>query len=534
MRFRLLELLLLASALRNLAHACDGLGSALCDETSGYIVILDAGSTHTAIFAFRYSHRKLVPSSFPLIIESPLTVPELLATFQNSPGISSFADTTNDLVSSLHSLCMAARDAILLHDPSVNIKHIPVYLAATAGLREMVFADREKLVHSARVYLKSDDNPFSFRRDEQARLLAGEEEGAFDWLAVNQLKATVSPDPYTTMGAVDFGGGSVQITFVPAETSILAGIFPMHFTGAGGGPIHLYSHSHLRFGKVTTWQRGTQHLLDTVGRKSSQGAMVVAHPCLPPGFTWHVDPGEFGVTTTSIHPRRSNGPVVLRGTGDFHRCKAVAEHLIDVDIPCYQPPCSLNGVYQPELNNTPFVLFGEEKDFQRWEVLARVRDGRTVLSALRDQLPRVCSLPMATQLELFGHDSFQEVPPCWKGTWIHTFLTKGLHFKEHSTDIRLIPDCCEHSLGQAIYEINFFPYQLEDVKPSKQLLSTYQMTALPEGGRPHTVGSWTVATASVAGAFAGAAITVIAVQSKRSTSTGMMFPKVMQENLLGP
>jgi len=532
MRFRRGGLLLLASALRGFASVCAGLGSALCDETSGYVVILDAGSTHTAIFAFRYSRRKLVPSNFPLIIDSPLTIPELLATFRTYPGISSFKNTTNRLASSLHFLCMAGKDAILLHDPSVNVKRIPVYLAATAGLREMVFADRERIMHSVRVYLRSNDNPFSFRRDEQARMLAGEEEGAFAWLAVNQLKAKISPDPHTTLGAVDFGGGSVQITFVPAETSILAGIFPMHFGGAGAGPIHLYSHSHLRFGKVTTWQRATQHLLETVGRNSSQGGIVVPHPCLPSGLTWHVDPGQFGVTTTSIHPRRSNGPVVLKGIGDFHGCKAVAEHLIVVDTPCYQPPCSLNGVYQPELNNTPFVLFGEEEDFQHWEVLARVKDGHAVLSALRKQLPRVCSLPKTTQLELFGQQSLKGVPPCWKGTWILTFLTKGLHFKEHTADVRLIPGCCEHTLGQAIYEINYFPYRLEEVKPSKQLLITEQISTLPFGGRASAASSWVVGTASVVGVFAGAAIAFAFFRCKRFASTGMGFPKVLQESLL--
>lgn len=55
-------------------------------------------------------------------------------------------------------------------------------------------------------------------------------------------EAEISPDPHTTFGALDFGGASMQIAFVPHETSILAGIFPMHFGGSVQGPIHLYSH----------------------------------------------------------------------------------------------------------------------------------------------------------------------------------------------------------------------------------------------------------------------------------------------------
>jgi len=538
MRPGLCELMLLMSAIRSFAHKphCEGVGSALCDETSGYIVILDAGSSHTAISAFRYDRRTLIPGKFPLIIDSPVTVPELLARFKERPGLTAFANRTNDLASSLHKVCMAAKDALLLHNPSVELKHIPIYLAATAGLRQTVLEDRDRIMQSVRAYLKSKDNPFSFRRDEQARVIAGEEEGAFGWLALNQLEAAISPNPYT-FGALDFGGGSVQITFVSSETSILAGIFPLHFGGASAGPIHLYSHSYPKFGNDDAWQRATQHLLGAVGRNSSQGGTEVEHPCLPPGLTWHVDPGEFGMSIFSEHRHRSNGTVALKGTGDFHRCQAVAEHLINAEAPCYQPPCSLLGVYQPELNNTRFVLFGEYKRFLQWGVTALARDGHTVLSALRTQLPRLCSLPHNTQLELFGHGSLNGVPPCWRGTWILTFLSKGLHFNEHSADLRVIAGCCDHTLGQAIYEINFFPYRLEDVKPSKQLpslVNTSQMSTSLSGGMPDAFSAWEVAISWAAGAFIGAAITtaIMHCTSFMAAGVGKTFPLVIQEGLL--
>lgn len=105
----------------------------------------------------------------------------------------------------------------------------------------MVFQPISQVMKSVRAYLRKQ-SIFAVTRDEQARVLSGEEEGAFGWLALNQLQAEISPDPDTTLGALDFGGASMQIAFVPRETSILGGLFPMHFGGSVKGPIHLYSH----------------------------------------------------------------------------------------------------------------------------------------------------------------------------------------------------------------------------------------------------------------------------------------------------
>jgi hypothetical protein len=120
-----------------------------------------------------------------------------------------------------------------------------------------------------------------------------------------------------------------------------------------------------------------------------------------------------------------------------------------------------------------------------------------------------------------------------------TFLTKGLHFEEHSADLRVIQGCCEHTLGQAIYEINFFPYSLEDVKPSNKLLPLVevsqpsQMSTSPSGGIPGAFSAWSVAIAWAAGAFIGVVITA-AMQCTGFTSggTGKMFPLAIQEGLL--
>lgn len=263
----------------------------LCADTSGYVVVLDAGSTGTRVHVFNYEYRKLEPWRFPLIVSPPLTLPTEIAAATNKPGLSSFVHQTEGIPRKLDELIRHAADALLLHNPDVQLKQVPLYLGATAGLRELHNRDRDEVMKAAREYLRKQE-VFAVTRDEQVRVLSGEEEGAFGWLALNQLQAEISPDSDTTLGALDFGGASMQIAFVPQETSILAGLFPMHFGGSVKGPIHLYSHSFTGYGSVVAFQRATRVLLESHRKRKTEEE--VKHPCMPTGLTWNVNHDEFG------------------------------------------------------------------------------------------------------------------------------------------------------------------------------------------------------------------------------------------------
>ncbi|CAK9097522.1 Golgi apyrase (ATP-diphosphatase) (ATP-diphosphohydrolase) (Adenosine diphosphatase) (ADPase) (Golgi nucleoside diphosphatase) [Durusdinium trenchii] len=425
----------------------------LCADTSGYVVVLDAGSTGTRVHVFNYEYRKLEPRRFPLIVSPPLTLPTEIAAATNKPGLSSFVHQTEGIPRKLDELIRHAADALLLHNPDVQLKQVPLYLGATAGLRELHNRDRDEVMKAAREYLRKQE-VFAVTRDEQVRVLSGEEEGAFGWLALNQLQAEISPDSDTTLGALDFGGASMQIAFVPQETSILAGLFPMHFGGSVKGPIHLYSHSFTGYGSVVAFQRATRVLLESHRKRKTEEE--VKHPCMPTGLTWNVNHDEFGVSRQT-----------LVGTGDFDGCYALTAPLFDKETPCFLPPCSMMGVYQPRLNGTRFVLFGEYARFKQWEVLPLVQKaepaerGLPLMKALEVQLPRLCSLPLRTQVELFGGSSMRHGPDCWMATWIFAMLKDGLGFSVHGyPQVDVVPSCCDHTLGHATYEVNFFPYSV--------------------------------------------------------------------------
>ena len=51
----------------------------------------------------------------------------------------------------------------------------------------------------------------------------------------------------------------------------------------------------------------------------------------------------------------------FKGTGDFKACQAVVQPLLNLTVPCQSPPCSFNGVFQPEIgfSNSEFYGFSE-------------------------------------------------------------------------------------------------------------------------------------------------------------------------------
>jgi len=475
----------------------------LCADTSGYVVVLDAGSTGTRIHVFNYEYRKLEPRRFPLIVSPPLTLPTEIATAKNTPGLSAFVHHTEGIPRKLDELLQHAADALLLHNPDVQLKQVPLYLGATAGLRELHDRDRDEVMKAARDHLRKQ-SIFAVTRDEQVRVLSGEEEGAFGWLALNHLQAEISPDPHTTYGALDFGGASMQIAFVPQETSILAGIFPMHFGGSVQGPIHLYSHSFNGYGSVVAFQRATRVLLYGEGHKKPQ---ELKHPCMPTGLTWHVDFNDFGVSINKTNPERQEGPLKLVGTGDFDGCYALTTSLFDKDTPCFLPPCPMMGVYQPKLNGTKFILFGQYDRLEEWEVLPLVQKGVPLLKAMEVQLPRICSLPLETQVELFGGSTMKHGPDCWMATWLFAMLRDGLGFSVQGyPQLNVVPSCCDHTLGHATYEINFFPYKVS--RSSYMSLAAKQLH-LDELGDFDSPESDKTVSKTILAAFAGASAVLL-------------------------
>jgi len=431
-------------------------------QTSSYIVIIDAGSTGTRAHAFHYSPRVIESldqtkrRSLDLVVAQPTTLPAPLFSVSVRPGVSSFVGRPDhDLHVYLSQLVdEAARKLRKEAGGDVDLGEVPVYFGATAGMRGLDQEHREKLVGTVRRTLRS--GPFHFAYNEQARVLSGEEEGAFGWLSVNYARHSVGRTPSTTFGALDMGGESAQISFIPETTSILANFFPMH-VGVGTGPIHLYTHSFMSFGYVTAFQRVSHNVLNKSGDKHE-----MHHPCMPEGVSWRVEDNKFGVSTTE-YPTRTEGPIHMEGKGSFEGCSHVAKSLL-MQAPCMQPPCSLLGVYQPDLIRAKFSLNGEYA--KAWKLLGP-KDGEAPvkvppLIALRERATTFCALSIKDAKKWIAERNGGMEPElgCWLGVWAYTLLVEGLQFPENTSNVIFETHKADWPQGQAIYEVNFFPYRV--------------------------------------------------------------------------
>eukprot|EP01054_Gregarina_sp_Poly1_P006569 Gregarina_sp_Poly_1__6568@NODE_351_length_9317_cov_65_080541_g294_i0_p2_GENE_NODE_351_length_9317_cov_65_080541_g294_i0NODE_351_length_9317_cov_65_080541_g294_i0_p2_ORF_typecomplete_len604_score66_96GDA1_CD39/PF01150_17/5_1e73PpxGppA/PF02541_16/0_088_NODE_351_length_9317_cov_65_080541_g294_i02401814 len=100
------------------------------------------------------------------------------------------------------------------------------------------------------------NSPFLFKPD-WARVISGEEEGVFGWITVNQMQGSLLYPANGTVGALDLGGASSQITFMPMHTSVLEDFYELNL---GPETIRLYSHSFLGYGWGDALSRVTTRL----------------------------------------------------------------------------------------------------------------------------------------------------------------------------------------------------------------------------------------------------------------------------------
>ena len=282
----------------------------------------------------------------------------MLRNNNNGLGLSSLVDDPEAVGAYLRPLLSHAREQI---PPSLQ-KDTPLFLLATAGMRllppqkqaEILLETCRFLVNHS--YFKIEEPSAVGPCGSSVRIITGEEEGLFGWIAVNYLMDGFSGSSLnpTTYGFLDMGGASTQIAFEPSleSQSKTKDLIDVRLRLLGGEEIH-----HKVF--VTTWLGyGTNQARERyVGKIVTENDAtlyadgddedhLVSDPCLPKDLELMESP----VHSNSPATAHLSKPHRMIGTGSFEQCLKETASLLNTTEPCPDTPCLMNGVHVPPID----------------------------------------------------------------------------------------------------------------------------------------------------------------------------------------
>lgn len=311
-----------------------------------YGIVLDAGSSHTALYIYKWPADKQNGTG---------VVTQHSECHVEGGGISSYAGQQGAAGQSLE-VCLeqAVKDI-----PKDRHQLTPVYLGATAGMRLLNISSPELSVQILQeVGRKIQSYPFSY---QGAAILSGQEEGAYGWVTVNYLLENFikygfvgrwfSPGR-STVGALDFGGASTQITFATQEE--IEDEHDMMKLRLYGHEYSLYTHSFLCYGQDQFLKRLLAHIVKSQGYSGSVG-----HPCYPAGHIRQVKLDDiFNSPCTKKYKPSSYDPqasLTVEGTGHYEHCQGNVSEMFSFES-CSFSQCSFDKVFQPNVTGS-FMAF---------------------------------------------------------------------------------------------------------------------------------------------------------------------------------
>ncbi|KAL4613151.1 ectonucleoside triphosphate diphosphohydrolase 5 [Arapaima gigas] len=229
-----------------------------------YGIMFDAGSTGTRIHVYTFIQKD----------QAGLPVLDNEMYHAVKPGLSAYADIPEEGGNTVRQLLKVAKKTV----PRSEWKKTPVVLKATAGLRLLPEHKARALLNE--VHSVFDESPF-FVPNNSVSLMNGTNEGILAWVTVNFLTGHLYAKTRKTVGILDLGGGSTQITFLPKfkKTVYFAPSDHIARFDMFNSTYELYTHSYLGNGLIAA-------RLATLGALGADGLdwKVFTSSCLPKKF----------------------------------------------------------------------------------------------------------------------------------------------------------------------------------------------------------------------------------------------------------
>ncbi|OCT74211.1 hypothetical protein XELAEV_18033168mg [Xenopus laevis] len=301
-----------------------------------YGIVLDAGSSRTTVYLYQWPAEKENNTG---------VVNQTLKCNVKGLGISSYANEPEKAPTYIDDCLKKVKEVI----PANQHNSTPAYLGATAGMR-LLKLKNESAARGvlANIHDYFQTQPFDFRG---ANIITGQEEGIYGWITVNYLmgnflekniwRAWVRPDGAETTGALDLGGASTQISFLPekseqnANNTVEVTLY--------GYLYNVYTHSFQCYGRDEAEKRVLAWLAQDPKLKFYE------NPCFPRNYT----------VNFSMEHTFGRDPVL---------CSKKVSTLFNF-ISCQgKEDCSFDGIYQPNVKGNfslPQILHRFDETYAR-------------------------------------------------------------------------------------------------------------------------------------------------------------------------
>jgi Golgi nucleoside diphosphatase len=400
-------------------------------------VVLDAGSSGTRIYVFRYKTAEYVKEDKD---EEELARLPKIKTKKSwnskvKPGISTYGDKP-ELVGEEHlkELVKFAEDVVGKDD----VEETPIFLLATAGMRLLPKAQRDSVLENVCSYLQQQSKFHIPDCDLHIQVIPGETEGLYGWIAANYLLGGFDkPESHEhgkehhTYGFLDMGGASAQIAFAPNATEAEKHaddlkLLRMRTVGGEAVEYGVFVTTWLKFGVNEARKRYVDNLLE-----ASPGEHEIPDPCLPKGLLIkpngeEIEPGSSEASGKKVH---------LVGTGKFAECLHSTYPLLEKDKACSDPPCLLNGIHTPAIDFDVNHFVGVS---EFWHTTHEVfgfahKDRAYDLESYQKQVAALCErrwvdIEKDVAKEKWGHkvDEKKVEEVCFKASWLINMLHEGI------------------------------------------------------------------------------------------------------------
>ncbi|XP_046642551.1 ectonucleoside triphosphate diphosphohydrolase 1-like isoform X4 [Daphnia pulicaria] len=400
-----------------------------------YGVVLDGGSSHTAVFVYQWPGPKWKGTGVLQQIGVCNIVGDIASFYNNVAGVDAFLTP-----------CLSYASSKV---PSASQFNTPIYFGGTAGLRLLNISQPS----ATSVLLDSIRNRLSrsgFRFDwSYVEILSGMDEAQFSWVTVNTQLMNVGPEhrmmylrdgSQETVGALDLGGASTQLALqVPSGHEVMSGLTTKSNEMWREDDVcnlqlysqnySVYSQSSLCYGVLEVIKRYESMLIVESG---TNGSNVLESPCQPLGYSTVVKADNIFNSPCSQNRSTSVQEWTLNGTSNYHQCFELIERLFNSTY-CqshFLPATCFSNEGQPSLNNQDFLAFSS------FTIITRELNvtNTSSLADFRSAVQSVCNMTLDEILDIpltIPNSSFVPLI-CLETQYILSLLTSGYGFDDET------------------------------------------------------------------------------------------------------